>query len=165
MYCESCAPNQTLSKRLDNAPKSRRLMDVSGPSLVEFMAVGLSMAETPVDAARRAGLSVTDEEAERLAKEARERFPELVELQSSAVGKIIRQALTLVALRSRDLAAGADVRNASQLVRTMAQAMDLVQGGANAQYHPIQLIVQGPKDASGDPKLYALEPVVDGSGD
>ena len=116
------------------------------------LAIGLSATDDVDEAAALTGVvGYSPEDLETLAVRARQEKG-LLTLEAGAVGQQIRLALSLMVVDMLDkvsrsaLPAG----QAGTTIKALAQAMDLLQGGPNNAYVPIQLVVAGPDGVTYD---------------
>lgn len=112
-------------------------------NLAERMALGLSIIDDPAEAAARVGIELPPAEIEALAAEAREVWGGLIRREPAALGAMIHSTLGLAALHFREGLPSMPPAQAAAAVKTLAQSLELIQGGTQPAYTSITINVPG----------------------
>lgn len=116
----------------------------------ERLAVGLSLTDDPEDAARLVGLkpSRLPEVLERAKKHG-----DLIHQEPSGTARIIYATLNLALLEARNKISQLTSFQAGQTSRTLAQCLEILQGGASHTFGDVELIIEQAKEDANQSKV------------
>lgn len=119
-------------------------VDADHPSAGELLAVGLGIDKDPERAAKIVGLDVASPEALAVLVADAKRHVGLSERKPAAIGTVIHSTLAIVAIHLRAKASDLRPSTAATTIKSLAQAMEMIQGGTRPAYTALNFVITGP---------------------
>lgn len=117
----------------------------------ELLAVGLGIDPDPERAAELVDLKLSPDELAQVTAQAKKLQP-LIDGQSAALGDRLARAVAVMAIRLRAVAPRMPPQQLPSAIKAIAQAQELITGGARGSYVPITLVVPPIGEDGGTPK-------------